>query len=49
MIAQLEEEDEDLSDIKLMLEDILETALLVTNINSIKILQIYKEAVNNSK
>ena len=49
MIAQLDEEDEDLSNIKLVLKDILETALSATKINSIIILQTYREAVNDFK
>jgi hypothetical protein len=38
MIAQLDKEDKDLSNIKLMLKDIFKTALSATEINSITIL-----------
>jgi hypothetical protein len=49
MITQLDEEDEDSSDIKFMLKDILKTALPATEINSITILQTHREAVNDLK
>ena len=49
IIVQLDEEDEDSSNIKLILKDILETALSVTEINNIIISQTYREAVNDFK
>ena len=49
IIAQLDEEDEDSSNIKLILKDILKTALPATEINSIIIPQTYREAVNDFK